>query len=111
MNGNADAGRHSVAPPPDAHSVTFSYSESMRATISRRPQVALAIAVVAGLMALMAGTATVRKAEKAARSSFIEVPVAARPLAEGTVMVADDVRIVRIPPDAMPGGLAAEIAG
>ena len=83
----------------------------MRATLSRRPQVAAAVAVVSGLLALIVGTAATRRAVTAATSSFVAVPVAARALHEGTVVAPDDIRVVRVPPNAVPPALAPDAVG
>lgn len=83
----------------------------MRATISRRPLVLGALSIACGLAALLVGSAAVAAAARAARSSFVTVPVAARPLAEGTVISDGDLSFVRVPPEAAPPGVAAAPVG
>ena len=81
----------------------------MRATISRRPLLLTGVSILSGLAALVVAGAAVSAAARSARSHLVDVLVAARPVAEGAVLEAGDVRVVAVPAEAAPAGRVAAV--
>jgi Flp pilus assembly protein CpaB len=77
----------------------------------RRRWVALTAAVVAAGLAVVVGSSAVARAQADARAGFVTVTVARHLMAEGAVIGRDDLREVRVPPEAAPPGAEAEAVG